>query len=262
MRAILRNILKNILGYLSRRSVIKHNTEIIIITGWAGTRVVRELAYNLLSDEFNVRRNTTEVWWDLSVPLTILGYNDCQRSIFGWILLIIKALYSIIFNPTYPHKIIININTSVEDIAEFWSKYFDPHIVVILKEKPSSKVVEMICQSEGSEKVLFVYNPELFSGFKKKAIREFRYSSNEGELIYRKEGNSLNIRYKNEEAKVRIPKSYKFIWEFIPAAISIGILEGVRLKTLAKNVSYFSFHPQQLKQGISQLKEFIGLNEN
>lgn len=262
MKAILRNILKNILGYLSRRSVIKHNTEIIIITGWAGTKVVRELAYNLLSDEFNVRRNTTEVWWDLSVPLNILGYNDCQRSVLGWILLIIKVFFGILLKPTYPHKIIININTSIEDVAEFWSKYVNPHIVVILKEKPNSKIVEMFCQSEDNEKILFVYNPKLFSGFKKKVIREFRYSTIKGDLIYRRKGKFLDIRYKNEETKVQIPKSYKFIWEFIPAAISIGILEGVRLKTLVKNVSYFSFHPKQLKQGISQLKEFIGINEN
>jgi UDP-N-acetylmuramyl pentapeptide synthase len=257
MKNLFREILKNLLGFICKRSIRKHNIEVILITGWTGSSVVRELIYHLLGEEYHVRRNVKEVWWDLSVPLSILGYEDKLRSVFGWAIIIIRATLSLIIKPKYPHKIIINLDTSNEDVASFWSKYICPHIVVVLKERPKSKIVEMLSKGEGCEKILFIYNPEFFGEFKKKNIREFIYSENKGDLLYIKDKGVMRIKYKGKEMKIRIPEAFKFVSEFLPAAVSVGLLEGLSFDTISKNLSHFSFHPKQLEGVIKQLKKFV-----
>lgn len=260
MKRFFRNILKKVLGILSKKTIVKHNAEVILVTGWTGTGIVREMIYHLLSEEFNVRRNVDDVWWDFSVPLTILGYEDKKRSVFEWTLLVLRAFYSLKFKPKHSHKIIINLDTFSEDTAKFWSEYINPDIVVVLRERPKSKVVKMLGSREGSEKILFVYNPKLFKGLGKKQHREFIYSDRNCDLKYERQVNLLKIRYKDEKVKVKIPPSCKFIWEFIPAALSVGILESVSLKSLASNLAYFDFHPKQLQKVVAKLKHFIHSN--
>lgn len=261
MKNILRKILRNLLGKLSKKAIVKHNAEVILVTGWTGSSIVRELVYYLLSDEFNVRRNVTEVWWDLSIPLTILGYEDRKRNLFEWSFLVIRTFFSLIFKPKYPHKIIINLDTSYEDTAKFWSYNINPHIVVVLKEKPQSKVFKMLTEREGSEKILFVYNPKLFKDLGTKQNREFIYSDSNSDLQYEKRGDILEVKYKSDIAKLSIPARSRFIWEFIPAALSVGILEGLSLKELVLRLAHFDFHPKQLKKVVSKLKEFIHSDE-
>jgi hypothetical protein len=261
MKSYFRNILKRILGILSQRTIAKHNAEVIVITGWTGTSIVRELVYHMLEEEFNVRRNVTEVWWDFSVPLTILGYEDKKRSVFSWIKLILRTFYCLRFKPKYPHKIIINLDTCSEDTAKFWSTYINPHIVVILRERPKSKVIEKIVKKEGSEKILFVYNPDLFEGLGKSRHREFIYSTKGGDLAYQLKRDLLKVQHKKEKINVKVSGSYKFIFEMIPPALSVGILEGIALEELSSNLTHFNFHPQQLQNVFKNLKKFVHSDE-
>ncbi len=260
MRSFFRGILKNILGYLSRIAIKKHNTDLIIITGWTGTRIVRELAYSMLNDEFNVRRNTKEVWWDLSVPLNILGYDDRRRNVYEWIGIIFRSIYNILFKRKYPHKIIINIDTSIKDVAEFWSKYIEPKIVVVLKERPNSKLMNIFKEPKFIKDVLYVYNPKVCNEFKNLNCNKFKFSFFNADLVYKKIGKYLYLKYKNDKEKIKISETYKIIWKFIPAAMSIGLCESISLKILCENISQFYFHPNQIKSGISKLKEFITNN--
>ncbi len=257
MKKLFRYLLKHILGKISRGVITKHNAEVIVVIGWTGSSIVREMIYNELKEEFNVRRNTREVWWDLSVPLAILGYKDKRRDIFSWIYLIIRSSLSLVFRKRYAHKIVINIDTSYENIAKFWSRYIKPDIVVMLKENPGSKLIKKILHSDSSERILFVYNPELFSGFKAGRVREFIFTKKVGDLVYSRKKDILFIRYKNKEIKVRIPQGCAFIWELIPAAISVGILEGIEFTSLKYDLSKFNFHPRQLNEGMKQLKKFL-----
>lgn len=257
MRKIFRSILKHILGLLSRNVIAKHNAEVIVVIGWTGSSIVREMIYNELKEEFNVRRNTREVWWDLSVPLSILGYKDRRRDIFSWSFLVIRAFLSLFFRKRYSHKIIINMDTSYDDIADFWSKYIKPNIVVMIKENPESKLIKKILNTDNSEQILFVYNPKFFKGFKKRNIREFIYAQNNGDIIYRRVKDVLHVSYKDKKLRINIPQACRFIWELIPAALAAGILEGIEFSSLKADLAKFSFHPHQLNQGMKHLKKFL-----
>lgn len=256
MKNFSRNLLKSILGSLSKKTIAKHHAEVIVVVGWTGSSAVREMIYHILRDSFNVRRNVTDVWWDLSVPLGILGYEDKKRNPVQWLVVIVKAYISLFIKPKYHHKIIINLDTSVEDTARFWSKYIKPNIVVILKEKPESKVLKMLFDKEGSEKYLFVHNPYLFKGLMNKQVREFIYSR-KGDLSYKRVKKTLLMEYKKERVSINIPSGYPFIWELIPAAFSVGLLQGIEVKDLVERISHFEMHPKQVQKAIDKLKSFV-----
>lgn len=260
MKKFFRQILKKILGKLSKKAISRHNTEVILVTGWTGTSIVRELIYHLISDNFNVRRNVSEVWWDFSVPLTILGYEDKKRSLFEWMLLILRTFFRLKLRPKYAHKVVINLDTSLEETAKFWSENINPHIVVVLKERPKSKVLKKFCQIQGVEKILFVYNPDLFGGFRGKQVREFIYGKKDSNLVYERSGDLLQLTYKNKSIQVKIPKTCKFLCEFIPAAFAVGILEGLGLECLASNLPHFDLHPKQIEKVASKLRKFVNFN--
>jgi UDP-N-acetylmuramyl pentapeptide synthase len=261
MKEFLRTILKNYLGLVSRKTIRKHGAEVIVITGWAGSGLVRELSYHLLQEKYNVRRNTTEVWWDFSVPLAVLGYEDKEYSVPGWLWVMAKSALSLILRPKYPHKIIINLDTSVEDIAEYWSKNISPNIVIVLKERPDSKVLKKFLEISGNEKILYIYNPDDFKGLANKISREFIFSSAKSDLTFSKTKNSLKVNYKERKYKISIPSNMKFIYEFVPPAIALGLQECISLEKLTKYLATFEPHPNQLKVGIKHLKEFINSNE-
>lgn len=256
MKTFFRKTLKAILGDLSRRTLRKHGAEVILITGWSGTAIVRELVYSILSKKYNTRRITSEVIWDLSVPLCILGYKDKQRNFFWWLGLIVKAYFSLLIKPHYPHKIIINLDSSISDIAKFWSSALEAHIVVVLREKPDSKLLNQLLKAPGSERLLFVYNPEWFTK-KVKNTREFTFSKDSSDLSFTKDGAKLTVSYKKEQLDINVPKQNLFILEFIPAALAVGLVEGLTLGEMVPAIVEFTPHPNQIKQLLAHLKEFV-----
>ena len=100
---ISRNILKFLLKKLSRRAIKKHDIEIIVVTGWYGTKIATDMMYTILSEKHKVRRNISYLRWDFGLPLAILGYEDKRRNIFDWIWLIIKANIYLVFGKINPH---------------------------------------------------------------------------------------------------------------------------------------------------------------
>ena len=257
MRSYLRTNLKKILGKFSKRLISKHHAEVILISGWTGTSISRELVYHFLKDKYNVRRNVKKVWWDLSIPLIILGYEDKKRNFLEWVVLIIRAFFSITFKPSYPHKIIIDLDTSLEEIASFWLDFVNPNIVLLLREKPESKIVEVFLNRKGSEKIIYSFNPKQVEHTDTELLRSFTYGTRNVDLTYKKNKNILELSYRSKEANVSIPKQWIFMWEIIPASISVGILQGLSLEYLANTLPTFTPHPTELRNYMFKIKEFV-----
>jgi hypothetical protein len=60
----IRRLVRFYLGVLSRFAIKKHKLELIVITGWYGTSIAREMLYTILGEHLKVRRNTRDIWWD------------------------------------------------------------------------------------------------------------------------------------------------------------------------------------------------------
>lgn len=257
----MRRILKHVLGLLCKLSVKKHQSDIILVTGWTGSGLVREMIYHSLKGKYNIRRNINEVWWDLSVPLCVLGYEDKRRNLLQWMGLIIKASYAIIVKNKYDHKIIINLDTANKETADFWSMYLMPSKIVALKENPKSKVIEKILKKDRTDLLTVVCKTEDKERRFRKINNVFTYSSKKGDLLYKNVDEKLRLTYKNESSNLRISKDNVFLWEFIPAAISVGLLSGESLEYLVSELSDFKLHPRQLEHALTSIKDFLGDNE-
>ncbi len=132
-----RYILKRILLILAKYSIKKHEINFVLIVGWFGTELVREGTYRLLSEHHNVRRNTKNMWWDLSIPLQILGFEDKRYSLFEWIKIIFKSCVILLLNKQNKHTIVFNINIGDEDSSKYWSNIIDPNFVVFTNYEES-----------------------------------------------------------------------------------------------------------------------------
>ncbi|MBP9759120.1 hypothetical protein KBD45_05480 [Candidatus Dojkabacteria bacterium] len=143
-----RNLLKTILLILAKFAIRKHGIKFIIICGWHRTTIVKEEMYNYLSEDYNVRRNIQNIWWDLSLPLDILGYKDRRYSTKGWFKMIIKTIGALLTGPKNPHKIIIDLNFSDKNTSKYWKKIIKPELLIILNYKQSEKeLFEVLIQS-------------------------------------------------------------------------------------------------------------------
>ncbi len=256
-----RTLLKNVLGFFAKIAVRKHDASLILITGWAGTGVVREMAYQILSRSYNTRRNVKEVWWDLSLPLTILGYEDKKRSLGEWIVLILRAGINLIIKKKYHHKIIINLDTYDENVAKYWTHFVDPDIVVALKQKPDSKIIQLITKTRAARDAVFIHNPKEFDNLPAFCSKRFVYSQTQGDLEYKLTEQALDMRYENQKTSVELSKFTKVLWEYIPPAVSVGIIEEISLQESLANLEGFSLHPEELKASLHKLKEFVKSDE-
>ncbi len=132
---IFREILKSILIVLAKNATKKHRIKFIVVVGWFGSDLVKEGIYQSLSEKFNTRRNIKKVWWDLSVPLDILGYEDKQYKFFQWLVLFFRTIFSLILNKSNPHTFILSLNLTQKSIAEYWYRIVDPAILVVTSYK-------------------------------------------------------------------------------------------------------------------------------
>jgi len=141
---IFRKILKLMLSGLTRWALKKHQIKLYVVSGWHGTELSRELAYQVLSSHILVRRMTTNPWWDFSIPLAILGYSDKRRTPLAWAILMIKATYVLLFNKANPHVLILNVNYSDENTAKYWASFLNPSVLLITAFKESLPFIQHI----------------------------------------------------------------------------------------------------------------------
>lgn len=155
-----RRVLRYILASLARYAIGKHKIELIVIAGWYGTDIARELAYTVLNDTLKVRRNTTEIWWDFSLPLAILGYADKRRSILGWLLLLVRASLYLTFSRANPHTLILNADCTYDHTAKYWASFVKPEYLVILNYDRDAAIVRELMRSTDPDKATVIYNPD------------------------------------------------------------------------------------------------------
>jgi len=229
----MRTVLKNILAFLAKFAIKKHKMEMIVILGINGTEITKELAYTILSSKFKVRRVTNKPWWDLSIPLSILGYKDVKRSPLGWIFLIARSFIYLVFGPSNTGSIIINLNFLHKDTMNFWAKIIYPDILILSSFKNDNKEVELFVQNTIKKAGRIIIHQE--SNFKnhysdyKDSI--YYISKEKGDFLFTsatKDNYVLN--YNNESLEIS-KKSLSLIpLDSFELAIAIGLLKSIPLK--------------------------------
>lgn len=250
----MRIILKIILRRLAKWALVKHNMELVVVTGWIGVDLLKEGVYTLLDEKFIVRRNTKRVWWDLSVPLNILGFADKRRNTLQWIWLIIKSVLILAFGQKNPSVLVLSAESEKEETAKYWSSFVEPDFLVIVNNKKDSHVTDALINST-KKKGVIIYD---ISEFERKFKNSFSYGQNEGvKVLYKETKTSIVVSYNNQ--KITIPKYYMpvFAKNILASLISLAIAKGLKFDDIINGLLKFDLRNSILKK----LTESLSKNE-
>jgi len=201
----------------------------------------------------NIRRNIADIWWDLSIPLNVLGYEDKQRSSVEWINLIFSAFVALIKNKSNPQGLIINADTSKKSTVDYWSKFVHPDYLVVLNYDENSLLTNRLLTQINTTEGKIIIREKLIEKIRNKINFEddkyFSYGQQNADLKVKSlSDGKLKIEYKKE--KVILPKKlWISISENITGALfSVAILEKFTLKSIAYSFLKYSFPKSMLSR--------------
>lgn len=242
MRDFARKILKRLLSSFAKEALQKHDTDVIVITGIYGTRIARELLYTLLADRQNVRRNTTEIWWDFSVPLNILGYNDESRSLLRWLLFLIKVKIKLLTVKPHKSTLILNINNRNLHIADYWLQFLQPKQLLILNALGTNSLIEKLLKAT-HECAGQVFVSEAAKNNLNKLVKKEDFvfgNSDKADLQVHTTTSALSLVHNNERITIPTSVIHPATRIVLAGSISVALSYDYSLEELGYNVLKFT----------------------
>lgn len=237
-----RETLRKILGVLSKWALRKHSIELVVITGWYGTEIAREMLYTIFAEKIRTRRNTRSLWWDFSIPLAILGYKDKKRNFFQWLILIIKAFAYLLLGKANPHTLILNADSSDENIAAYWASFLTPDYLIILNDK-NSTVVKHLIKTTDKDKSLIIYNPEIISKSTAKKLKKQRTytfgGDKQADLVIKTHKRKTTIKTKTKSAELPLSSLPTFSKDILGGIYSLALLKDLEIEEISYNALKF-----------------------
>ncbi|HLD03503.1 MAG TPA: hypothetical protein VJC17_01890 [Candidatus Dojkabacteria bacterium] len=258
--SIFRKTLRTALSILSRWALNKHQIELIVINGWYGTEVARELLYTILSPTLLVRRNIKEIWWDFSIPLAVLGYKDKKRNPFAWVWLLLKAALYLLFGKKNPHILILSADCTYDATARYWGSFIKPEYLLILNYTKKAALTEELIKSTKFNKGTIIYDPDQTNVKIQRVLQNTptftfsQYAPAKVQIIDQK--NLFTIKYQKRE--ISLPK------EYFPA-VSADLIAGVYSLALLMKMDLYEIGYNSLKFSlpdlvISKIKQNLAYN--
>ena len=106
----MQKILFKILKFLARVTLKRYKPDIVGITGSVGKSSTREAVFTVLKTQFNARQSQKNYNNEIGLPITVLGCKPHGKSILGWLGVIIKSVFLIIFkSKKYPQILILEM---------------------------------------------------------------------------------------------------------------------------------------------------------
>ncbi|MBN1332002.1 hypothetical protein JW978_03905 [Candidatus Dojkabacteria bacterium] len=240
-----RKILKIILSSLSKWAIHKHKMEVIVVAGFSGSEVVKEGIYHILKEKFIVRRNTEPVTWDMSIPLSVLGYKDKKRNFFEWLGLIVRVNLVLLFGRINPHILVLSANCKFSDTAKFWSSFLSPDYFVVLSSPQKSEIVKKIFQNLSSEKSIVIYDNAQVS---LEDIKQYKFKK---ALAFGKAGTKADLSF-DLAKRVLIYKGEKLKIPSITPLFTYSFIAGIFLTVINHQLTF-------KEAGFEALKFDLGL---
>jgi len=243
----MRFILKFILQFFSRIAIRKHSIELVVVTGSVGAELVKEGIYTVLSEKFITRRNTKEIWWDLSIPLNILGYSDTQRSPLGWLILFIRIIIYLFIGQSNPHILVLSAISENPYTAKYWSSFIKPDYLVVVNKLKPSKVTENLVKCTTKYGGIIIYKTG--SVKRKKNGSYFEFGTGKKSKVNVKEtSKSIVLTYRDRKIKALRYSMIPQEADFLSAVFSLGVAKEMRLDDIISGVAKFDLRNAVLRK--------------
>lgn len=226
----MRYLLKNILSLLAKLAIKKHKIKIDVVFGIYGTELTRELVYSIISTKKSARRMVNNIWWDLSIPLTILGFKDEKRNVFTWGYVILKSILLLIFKKPNHHHLILNINSAESQTLKYWSDFVKPNTLLLLNSGGDNSLFSYLISNTKKNNGVIIYNG---SENIKKEIGKYKNVFTFGErkqnrdLEYLQYKDSIKFFYKDTEFNLPIKDLIWKDYSILAGSVSVGLRYNV-----------------------------------
>lgn len=242
----------------------KYNPRIVGITGSVGKTSAKEAIYLVLSSKFRTRKNIKNYNNEIGIPLTIIGAESGNKSLWKWLKVFFKWLGIIIFPVEYPEILVLEMGVDkpgdmryllsfipvkvgvVTSISPVHLEYFKS-IDHIAKEK--GKIVETL--AEDGFAVLNVDDSRVLEMKNRTNARIITYGFSDKSEVKasdavcmseknRLEGISFKLNYEGKSIPVRLRKILAIHQiQAALAAISAGIAFKINLVDITASLEYF-----------------------
>lgn len=262
--------MQKILRIMAIAVLKKYNPRIIGVTGSVGKTSTKEAVFSVLSARFRVRRNEKNYNNEIGLPLTIVGTESGQNSVFGWLRVFLKWFWTVVMPLEYPEILVLEMGADRPGDIKYLVEFIKPEAGIITDVSSSHieffKSIEAVAKEKGmlirelDEKGLAVLNGDnplaakMKEQVKGKAIlfgfsEEADMRATDVSFTYKEEGKndgqirglSFKLNYKGTSLPVRLNNilAEHQIYSAL-AASAAGVWFGMNLVEIAAALENFS----------------------
>lgn len=133
MKSLFKKIVIFLLTLEARLVLSKYQPKIIAITGSVGKTTSKDAIYDVLKNDFSIRKNQKSFNSETGVPLTILDLPNQWRSVPGWLSNLWKGLRQVLGSKEYPEWLVLEVGTGEPGDIKAITKWLKPDIVVLTR---------------------------------------------------------------------------------------------------------------------------------
>jgi len=128
----MKKLLQLWLKYSSRLILAKYQPEIIGITGSVGKTSAKEAITTVLSGHFRIRANRKNYNNEIGLPLTIIDADSPNKSLLGWLAVLVKILKLLLFkNKNYPQILVLEMGVDRPGDMDYFNTFLKPKIAIL-----------------------------------------------------------------------------------------------------------------------------------
>ena len=142
---MLNAIVRNWLKFLSKKSLRRYETKLIVLYGWDWTELLGDALHNIVSEnwDLNSRRNKDWLKWDLGLPLFILG-EDFRPGI-NRLMMVLRSfkwfLYLYFVAPrNYSNVLIVSAYANKQSTLDYWLEFIPREKLYLFPPKGNSNL--------------------------------------------------------------------------------------------------------------------------
>ncbi|MDR3559215.1 MAG: UDP-N-acetylmuramoyl-tripeptide--D-alanyl-D-alanine ligase, partial [Candidatus Pacebacteria bacterium] len=124
-------ILERLLRFLAVLILKKYNPRIIGITGSVGKTSAKDAVYTVLAARFRVRKNEKNYNNEIGLPLTIIGVEGGESSLWKWAGVFAKAAGVIIFPVEYPEVLVLEMGADRPGDIKYLTSFIKCELAII-----------------------------------------------------------------------------------------------------------------------------------
>ena len=138
MKSFFKSIIVYILTLEARAFLARFKPFVIAVTGTVGKTSAKDAIAAALAPFASVRKSEKSYNSDIGVPLAILGARNQWNNLFGWIWVLLKGLFIVIFNFqfsifNYPKFLVVEVGTDRPGDIRAITRWLRPAMVVVTK---------------------------------------------------------------------------------------------------------------------------------